>query len=98
MNATAKIEITTNRRIRRFLLRVLMSFAGRWVCFDLSTCCRLDSVESEAWKRFQQLRQRNVSRPRTRWNTSLQRALLEARISELPHLGQVMGDYELALI
>jgi hypothetical protein len=34
MSATAKIEITINRLAKRFLDRVLMSFAGRWVCFD----------------------------------------------------------------
>lgn len=90
MSATAKIEITINWRIRRFLVRVLINFWCRSVRFDFTNRFKPDSVAFATKNRRLHLRQRAASLPSIRWKTSFQRVLLDARISELPHCGQVM--------
>src|ERR1035441_7382437 len=94
-SATAKMASTINRRPRRFLARGLRSGVDRRVRLDSTTCFGADTEDSDAKNRSLQLRQRNASRPRTRWKISFQRVLRDERISELPHPGQIMISEEL---
>jgi hypothetical protein len=83
--ATAKIEITVNWRLSRFLTRSLRSFPRPRVSSAFNGSPKSDSDELEAKKRFRHARHRNASRPHTRCKTSFTWVLFDERISELPH-------------
>src|ERR1017187_6135407 len=97
-NATAKVAITTSQCARRLLVARLKWDLDRRLRLDGTKSFEREAEESEAKKRFWQLRQRNAFFPLIRWKTSPLRACLEARISGLPHSGHVMTWAEVEFV